>query len=254
MRGNETRFETPDVGNAAKPRFALRGALLRRLCFLLSAGVMALASLMAAPIAQAQSPTPATKAADPAAGEQLYTAGDPTRNIVACVSCHGAAGNSAAPTNPKLAGQFDSYLYKQLHDFKPAAGQAKPARLAPVMNAYATPLTDADMQNIAAYLSRQTLKPAIARKDETIALGEKIYRGGIAAKQVPACAGCHGPNGAGIPAQFPRLGGQFADYTRSQLVAFRAGTRQNSTQMSAIAARLSDAEMLAVSNYIAGLR
>ena len=89
---------------------------------------------------------------------------------------------------------------------------------------------------------------------DTVALGEKIYRGGIASKQVPACAGCHNPSGAGIPAQYPRIGGQHADYTELQLTTFRSGARANSSQMMAIAARMSDKEIKAVSDYIAGLR
>ena len=122
------------------------------------------------------------------------------------------------------------------------------------MAGFAATLSDEDMRNLSAWFASQKLKPAAARNKDTVELGQKIYRGGIAAKSVAACAGCHSPNGAGIPAQYPRLGGQFAEYTEAQLVAFRQGARKNSAQMSAIAARLSDAEIKAVSDYIAGLR
>lgn len=219
-----------------------------------SGAVMLSFSCLAAVHAQAEAPKAEPAKVDAAAGEALFTNGDMTRNIPACVSCHGAGGNSVAAANPKLAGQAADYIYKQLSNFKPQPGGVKPQRMAPIMNNYAATLSENEMRNVAAYVNAQTLKPAMAKKDDTIALGEKIYRGGIANKQVPACAGCHGPNGAGIPAQFPRLGGQFADYTQAQLIAFRSGTRHNSVQMNTIAARLSDAEIAAVSNYISGLR
>ena len=115
-------------------------------------------------------------------------------------------------------------------------------------------LSPDDMKNVAAYYASKQAKPGFTKNKDTVALGEKIYRGGIAAKQVPACAGCHSPTGAGIPAQYPRLGGQHADYAEAQLVAFRAGTRANSAQMTAISARLSDKEIKAVADYVAGLR
>ncbi|HEY1059190.1 MAG TPA: c-type cytochrome [Limnobacter sp.] len=171
-----------------------------------------------------------------------------------CAACHGADGNASAPLYPKLAGQHAEYIAKQLSNFKAQPGQDKPLRENAVMAGFAGQLSDEDMKNVAAYLSAQTMKPGVARNKDTLALGEKIYRGGIAEKKVPACAGCHSPNGAGIPAQYPRLGGQHAQYTESQLVAFREGTRHNSEQMTAIATKLSDREMKAVSDYIAGLR
>jgi cytochrome c553 len=93
-----------------------------------------------------------------------------------------------------------------------------------------------------------------AKNKASIELGQKIYRGGIASKQVAACAGCHAPNGVGIPAQYPRLSGQWAEYTEAQLVAYRQGDRKNSAQMTGIASRMSDAEIKAVADYIAGLR
>jgi cytochrome c553 len=122
------------------------------------------------------------------------------------------------------------------------------------MAGMAAGLSDADRRDLSAYYAKQPLKPSLARNKDLVTLGQNIWRGGIAEKQVPACAGCHGPAGAGIPAQYPRLGGQWADYTESQLTQFRAGTRRNNAQMMTISARLSDTEIKAVSDYIAGLR
>jgi len=165
-----------------------------------------------------------------------------------CAACHGADGNSAIPTNPKLAQQHPEYLVKQLQDFKSGA------RTNAVMQPMASMLSDADVKNIAAWANSQKAKPGFAKDKESVMLGERIYRGGIADKQVAACAGCHSPNGAGIPAQFPRLSGQHSDYTVTQLKAFRDGGRTNSPQMVQIAARLNDREINAVADYIAGLR
>jgi cytochrome c553 len=185
---------------------------------------------------------------DPAKGEAIYTNGDTSRNIPACVSCHGAAGNSTIAQNPKLAAQHEAYIFKQLANFK------TPDRNNPIMSPIAKALTDEQMKNIAAYLDAQVQKPGAAKNKDTIDLGKKIYRGGIAEKNVPACAGCHSPSGAGIPIQFARLAGQHQDYTAAQLTAFRSGTRKNSVPMVAIAKRLSDDEIKAVADYIAGLR
>jgi cytochrome c553 len=110
------------------------------------------------------------------------------------------------------------------------------------------------MKNVAAFVGGKKAKAGFAKDKELVALGERIYRGGIADRQVAACAGCHSPNGAGVPAQFPRLSGQHADYTASQLVAFRDGARKNSVQMSQVAAKMNDREIRAVADYIAGLR
>lgn len=185
---------------------------------------------------------------DAAKGATLFASGDAGRNITACVACHGAAGNSTIAQNPKLAAQPAAYIHKQLTDFK------GPTRPNPVMTAMAQPLNDADMQNIAAYLFAQTAAPGAAKDKDTVVLGKTIYRGGIAAKHVPACASCHGATGNGIPAQFPRLAGQHQDYTLAQLTNFRNGTRKNSAQMTDIAQRLSDDEMKAVADYVAGLK
>lgn len=186
--------------------------------------------------------------ADPAKGEALYANGDSARNIMACVSCHGAAGNSSIAQNPKLAGQHDAYLVKQLMEFK------GPDRNNAVMTSISKSLTDEDMKNISAYLGKQEQKPGAAKKKESVELGKRIYRAGIAEKNVPACAGCHSPTGAGIPAQFPRLAGQHQEYTLAQLTNFRSGVRKNNAQMTTISKRLSDDEMQAVSDYVAGLK
>jgi cytochrome c553 len=169
-------------------------------------------------------------------------------SFAACAACHGADGNSTTPTFPKLAQQHPQYTVKQLQEFK--SGKRNNA----VMKPFATALSDADMQNIAAWLASKPAKPGFAKDKELVSLGEKIYRGGIADRQIAACAGCHSPNGAGIPAQYPRLAGQHSDYTVSQLVGFRDGVRLNSTQMNQVAAKLNDREIRAVSDYIAGLR
>jgi cytochrome c553 len=159
------------------------------------------------------------------------------------------------PANPKLAGQHPEYLVKQLNNFKVQPGDTVATRNNAIMAAFATALSAEDMRNVAAYFSKQVQKPSTAKASkESVALGEKIYRGGIAEKGLPACAGCHGPTGAGIPAQYPRIGGQWAEYTATQLTNFREGVRKNNLQMSQIAAKMSDKEIKSVSDYIAGLR
>jgi cytochrome c553 len=186
--------------------------------------------------------------ADPAKGGSLYDTGDNARGIPACASCHGAAGNSTIVANPKLAGQVDTYIHKQLVDF------TTPQRNQPIMTPYAKALTDEEKTNIAAYLFGQQPKQGAARNKDTLELGRKIYRGGIADRGVAACASCHGAIGSGIPAQYPRLAGQHQDYTIAQLQNFKSGARSNSPQMSTLAKRLSDEEMKAVADYIAGLK
>ncbi|MDH4325271.1 MAG: cytochrome c4 [Betaproteobacteria bacterium] len=172
-----------------------------------------------------------------------------------CVACHAADGNSPAPANPKLAGQHAGYLYKQLANFK-AQGGKKAARENAIMAGMVAGLSDADMQALAAHYASQTLRPAVAGDKNLAAQGQKIWRGGIAEKSVAACAGCHGPDGAGIPVQYPRLGGQFAEYLDAQLKLFRAGGRANDPggMMRGVAARMSDEEIKAVAEYAAGLR
>lgn len=164
-----------------------------------------------------------------------------------CAACHAADGSRGSPANPILQGQHPEYLVKQLAEFK--AGKRKN----PVMQGFASALSEADMKNVAAFYGQKHAKPGFAKQKDLVALGEKIYRGGIADKQVPACAACHGPAGSGIPSQYPRLGGQHSDYTLAQLNAFRAGGRTNNAQMTAIASKMSDREIQAVADYIAGL-
>lgn len=194
-------------------------------------------------------PAAAQDAAKPdlARGEQL------AKQV--CGACHAADGNSVAPANPKLAGQHAGYLYKQLANFKPQGGK-KAARESALMAGMVASLSNADMRALAAYYASQKLEPAAASDKELAALGQKIWRGGIAEKSVAACAGCHGPDGAGVPVQYPRLAGQFAEYVEAQLKLFRAGGRANDPNgmMRGVAARMSDQEIKAVAEYAAGLR
>ena len=172
-----------------------------------------------------------------------------------CAACHAADGNSQIAANPKLAGQIPEYLYKQLTNFKAAAGK-KAERENPVMAGMVANLSADDMHNLAAYFAGQTPKPGAAKSKDLVALGQRIYRGGIVSEGIAACASCHGPNGAGMPAQYPRLSGQYAEYVGTQLKAFRSGARANDANetMRGVAARLSDREIDAVADYIAGLR
>lgn len=172
-----------------------------------------------------------------------------------CAACHAADGNSQIAVNPKLAGQIPEYLHKQLTNFKPAAGK-KAERDNPVMAGMVAGLSPEDMRNLAAYFAGQAAKPGAAKSKDLVALGQKIYRGGIASKGVAACASCHGPNGAGMPAQYPRLSGQHAEYVEAQLKAFRSGERANDPNgsMRGVAEKLSDREIQAAADYIAGLR
>lgn len=165
-----------------------------------------------------------------------------------CAACHGPDGNSIMPIYPKLSQQHPEYLVKQLQEFKASK------RANPIMLGFATMLSDEDMKNISYWVASKASKPGAAKDKELVALGERIYRGGIADRQVPACAGCHSPNGAGIPAQYPRLAGQNAEYSVLQLTAFRDGVRNNSLQMTQVAAKLNDREIKAVADYVAGLR
>jgi len=171
-----------------------------------------------------------------------------------CAACHAADGNSTIPANPRLAQQHSHYLYKQLVDYTVRPGQQKPARENAVMGAFAAQLSDADKRNVAAWFESQGAKPGSARNKELLELGQRIYRAGIPDKAVPACSGCHSPTGVGIPIQYPRLGGQHAEYVDATLKAFRDGTRRNNLPMQQIAARLNDAEMRAVAEYMQGLR
>jgi cytochrome c553 len=208
--------------------------------FLLAAllGVAASAAFAAdePPAAAAAKPKP-----DLAKGEAAFTA-------KACASCHNADGNSAIAANPKLAQQHPEYILKQLEEFK--SGKRKNA----IMSGMAATLSDEEMRDIAWFVGSKKEKLGFAKDKDLVTLGEKIYRGGVADRQIPACAGCHSPDGAGIPAQYPRLAGQHAEYIASQLVQFRDGVRANSIQMTGVAAKLNDREIKAVADYIAGLR
>jgi cytochrome c553 len=165
-----------------------------------------------------------------------------------CIACHGADGNSLAPANPKLAQQHPEYLVKQLQEYK--SGKRENA----IMKGFASALSDEDMVNISFWLASQKGTPGFATKKESVALGERIYRGGVPDRQIAACAACHSPNGAGLPIQNPRLSGQHAEYTATQLTHFRSGVRANNATMTSIAAKLNDREIQAVADYIAGLR
>jgi len=180
--------------------------------------------------------------ADPAQAQQIVT------NV--CAACHAADGNSVSPVNPVLAGQHADYTAKQLANFK--SGE----RRNPIMVGMAATLSPQDMNNIGAYFEAQKPKTRAARNPDLVKLGQQIYRGGIAAKGIAACASCHGPNGAGIPAQFARVAAQYSEYSAAQLQAFRTGERANDPgkMMRTIAARLSDQEIKSVSEYMAGLR
>ena len=172
-----------------------------------------------------------------------------------CAACHGADGNSPIPANPNLAAQHPEYTLKQLINFKSQNG--KPAERAnPVMSGMVANLSSDDMTNLAAYFANQKAKLGAASDPEQVKHGEQIYRGGIISKSVAACAACHSPDGAGMPAQFPRLAGQHVEYVEAQLKAFRGGGRANDPNhmMRAIAGKLSDDEIKAVAEYISGLR
>lgn len=189
------------------------------------------------------------KAAKPDAGKGQTIA------TQVCAACHAADGNSTITINPKLAGQIPDYIYKQLANFKAEAGK-KAERDNAVMAGMVANLSKEDMRNLGAYYGSQKAKDGAARNKELINLGQKIWRGGIAEKGVAACASCHGANGAGVPAQYPRLAGQHAEYTESQLKAWRTGQRANdpAKMMRMIAVKMSDREIQAVSDYAAGLR
>ena len=212
--------------------------MIRQLAFATSA-----AALLCAGAAAAQAPAKRDVAKGQAIASQI------------CAACHAADGNSAAAANPKLAGQFYDYLHKQLVSFKAQDGK-KAARDNAVMAGMVANLSAAEMQNVAAFYASQKLKPAAAKDKELATLGQKVYRGGNTATGVAACAGCHGPSGAGIPAQYPRISGQFAEYVEAQLKAFRTGARANDPNgmMRGVAARMTDREIQGVAEYVAGLR
>jgi cytochrome c553 len=209
--------------------------------------LLALLCAMTAIGAQAADATKAAPKGDASRGQAIAT--------TVCAACHGADGNSQLPVNPKLAGQHPEYLLKQMKNFKAADG--KPAeRSNAIMGGMIAAFDDGQMRDLAAYFAAQTQTGESARNRETIELGQKLYRSGDLAKGLPACAACHGPAGAGMPAQFPRIGGQFAEYTEAQLKSFRDGVRANdpNKMMRMVALKMTDAEIKAVSDYVAGLR
>ena len=181
---------------------------------------------------------PASKA-DVAKGEAISNG--------VCVACHTSDGSRGSPANPILQGQHPEYLAKQLSEFKTGK------RVNAIMKGFAATLSEQDMKNVAAYYAGKKAKSGFAKNKDLATLGEKIYRGGIADRNIPACSGCHSPSGAGMPAQYPRLAGQHGDYIQAQLTAYRGGVRNN-IQMTGVAAKLNDREIQAVSDYIAGLR
>ena len=172
-----------------------------------------------------------------------------------CAACHGPDGNSIGAPNPKLAGQHPEYLLKQMKDFKAAEGK-QPERANAIMNGMIAAFDEEQMRDLAAFFAAQKQTGDVAKNADTIELGRKLYRAGDAAKGLPACAACHGPTGTGMPAQFPRIGGQLADYVEAQLKSFRDSTRANdpNKMMRMIAIKMTDAEIKAVADYTAGLR
>lgn len=204
----------------------------------------------------APAPAVAAVTAEPAA--KAPAKGDPVRGkelaAGVCAACHGADGNSMIPANPTLAGQDYDYLLKQMKNFKAVDG--KPAkRVNPVMNGMIAAFEVEQMKDLAAWFASQKPKAGAAKNRETVEAGQKLYRAGDAEKGIPACASCHGPTGSGMPSQFPRVSGQHAEYAEAQLKAFRDGTRANdpNKMMRSIALKMTDPEIKAVSDYMAGL-
>lgn len=215
--------------------------MIRAVAFALMCAVSAVA-VAQEPAAQA-APAPATTEA-PAIAKTV------------CAACHGVDGNSTIPANPSLAGQHAAYLVKQLNNFKTSADGKPALRQNAVMNGMAAPLSEADIKTLAQYFSKQTLKPDIAKDDKQVTEGRKLWRAGDMKKGIPACAGCHGVAGAGLPAQYPSLAGQHPEYIVAQLQQFRDGVRENDPEgmMRTIAAKMTDKQMSAVADYAAGLR
>jgi cytochrome c553 len=174
-----------------------------------------------------------------------------------CAACHGGEGTSPTPAYPNLAGQPADYITEQLMHFKSGV------RANPIMQPMAAPLSDAEMKALGVFFSQKQARPSTARNAATVAVAQRLWRGGDTAAEVPACASCHGPDGAGMPKNFPRLGGQHEEYTYAQLQAFKSGQRggadkaakdPNGAIMATIAGRLTDAQMKALADYAQGLR
>ncbi|HYT97266.1 MAG TPA: c-type cytochrome [Casimicrobiaceae bacterium] len=199
---------------------------------------------------------PAVAAAQETAPAKIDVAKAQQTATQVCAACHGPDGNSATPANPNLAGQHADYITLQLAHFK--AG----IRVNAIMQGMVANLSDDDMRALGAYFSQQKPKGLTAKDPALVKIAQKIYRGGDQASELPACAACHSPTGAGIPKNYPRVAGQYADYTYIQLKAFKTGERgadkagkdANGRIMGAIAAKMSDDQMKAVADYMAGLR
>ena len=199
-------------------------------------------------------PAAAALAQNPPAKPDLAKAQEIVKGV--CSACHGLDGNSITPVNPKLAGMPAEYITLQLTHFK--AG----IRVNPVMRGMASTLSPEDMKSLGILFSGQKPKPLAAKDATLLKAGQALFRGGDAAAGIPACAACHGPDGSGVPKNYPRLAGQYADYTYAQLKAFKSGERGadkdgkdvNGRIMAAIAGKMTDAQMRAVTEYTSGLR
>lgn len=201
--------------------------------------LLAAASLAATAAHAASGPSMALTEGDAEAGQQKSGT---------CVACHGQDGNSPTPMYPKIAGQHAGYIVDQLKAYK--SGERENA----VMQGMAAPLSEQDMKDLAVYYSTQEMQPGTADGDR-VAMAGKIYRGGDKEANIPACIACHGPSGEGMPAAgFPAIGGQHADYTRTQLELYASGERQGPKGiMESIARRLSAEQIEALSDYLEGL-
>jgi len=182
-------------------------------------------------------------------------AGDPVAGkakSAACGGCHGADGNSPAPAFPKLAGQNEAYIVKQMKNFK-----ANDTRKNEIMLGMAAALSDEDAADIGAYFQAQSVSQAATFDETKAAAGRELYKGGNLQTGIPACQACHGPTGSGMAGiGYPQLGGQYVEYTLAQLKAFKDGARSNDDKelMRSIVKKLSDEDMDAVANYIASLK
>ena len=170
-----------------------------------------------------------------------------------CAACHASDGNSVIPANPILAGQHYNYLKNQLNYFQVKQGEDKAKRENAVMLGIASGLSSDDIDNLAAYYSQQKIKPSYASNIELAKAGELIYKAGDDSRGLPSCSSCHGPRGLGVPGQFPRISGQHAAYTASTLKSYKNGSRANNKQMMAISSRLTEAQINALAEYLAGL-
>ena len=170
-----------------------------------------------------------------------------------CAACHASDGNSVIPANPILAGQHYTYLKNQLNYFQVKEGEDKAKRENAVMLGIASGLSSDDIDNLAAYYSQQKIKPSYASNLELAKAGEVVYKAGDDSRGIPSCSSCHGPRGLGVPGQFPRISGQHATYTASTLKSYKNGSRANNKQMMAISSRLTEAQINALAEYLAGL-